>query len=333
MMQLSSVRELKRELYEPLTPLGGLQAQELPPVSVPAERTVDVARVQPGIALGIAAGKAPGDYRLAVRIQHRDLIGSSRLAAIERAAQNEVDIRYIGELTKLAASTPNPARVRPVRPGMSVGHYAITAGTLGAFVRVDRADRPRMLSNNHVLADENRGSVGDEILQPGVFDGGHTGTDRVAVLERFVALDPRGVNHVDAALALLDDGVEFDPSLEAIATTTHLADPEAVEHVVKRGRTTQLTRGDVTAIEVDNVVVRFSTGAMRFDGQIEIASADAGGFSRGGDSGSLVVDEPTGDPVGLLFAGSDLGGPHGTGVTYANPLGLVFERLAVTGLW
>ncbi len=115
--------------------------------------------------------------------------------------------------------------------------------------------------------------------------------------------------------------------------SNRLASPEDVEQVVKRGRTTQLTRGALAAIEVDNVVVRFSTGVLRFDGQIEIASPEAGGFSRGGDSGSLIVDEGTGDGVGLLFAGGDQGGPHGTGVTYANPLSVAFERLAVTGLW
>lgn len=332
-MELSSVRDLKRELYEPLAALGGLQAQQVPPVSVPAERTVDVARVQPGIALGISAGSRPGDYRLAVRIQHRALIGSSKLAGIEKAARNEVDVQYIGELTKLETPSGVPHRIRPARPGTSVGHYDITAGTLGAFVRVADAGRPRILSNNHVLADENRGSAGDEVLQPGVFDGGQTGTDRVASLDRFVALDPSGVNHVDAALAVLDETIDFDPTLDGITTTNRVADPEEVEHVVKRGRTTGLTRGAVTTIEVDNVVVRFSTGVLRFDNQIEIASSDAGGFSRGGDSGSMVVDEPTGDAVGLLFAGGDQGGPHSTGVTYANPLAVVFDRLAVTGLW
>ncbi|HTX11634.1 MAG TPA: hypothetical protein VME22_23635 [Solirubrobacteraceae bacterium] len=332
-MQLSSVRDLKRELYEPLAPLQGLQAQQVPAVSVPAERMVDVARIQPGIALGVGAGSRLGDYRLAVRIQHRDLIGSSKLAAIEKSAHGEVDVQYIGELTKLEASSGESARVRPARPGTSIGHYAITAGTLGAFVRVDGSDQPRILSNNHVLADENRGSTGDEILQPGVFDGGKAGADRIGTLERFVALDPSSVNDVDAALAILDEQIEFDPTLEAISTSRQLADIEKVQQVIKRGRTTQLTRGAVTAIEVDNVVVRFSTGQMRFDGQIEIASPDAGGFSRGGDSGSLIVDEPSGDAVGLVFAGSDQGGAHGSGVSYGNPLAVVFDRLRIGGLW
>ena len=332
-VELLSVRDLKRELYEPLTPRGGLQAQQVPEVSVPAERTADVARVLPGIALGVAPGPTAGDYLLAVRVQHRDLIDSSRLAAIRKAARNEVDVRYVGELTKQAHAPASPHRVRPVRPGTSAGHYEITAGTLGAFVRVDGSDRPRVLSNNHVLADENRGAVGDEILQPGALDGGQAGTDRIAALERFVALEAAGVNVVDAALAVLDDGVEFDASIEAIPTSGAMASPENVERVVKRGRTTGLTRGVVTAIEVDNVVVRFSTGTLRFDNQIEIAGTENMVFSKGGDSGSLIVEESSADGVGLLFAGSDQGGPQGTGVTYANPLAAVFERLAVAELW
>lgn len=332
-MQLSSVRDLKRELYEPLTPLGGLQAQQVPSVSIPAERTADVALVLPGIALGVAPGKRASDYRLAVRIQHRDLIGSSKLAGIEKAARNEVDVSYVGELTKQAELPSSPHRMRPVRPGTSAGHYEITAGTLGAFVSVDGSDQPHLLSNNHVLADENRGAVGDEILQPGVLDGGQSGTDRIASLQRFVALDAAGVNYADAAIAALDDGVEFEASIEEIATTGAITPADDVERVVKRGRTTGLTHGLVTAIEVDNVVARFSTGNLRFDNQIEIAGAGMTVFSRGGDSGSLIVDESSGDAVGLLFAGSDQGGPQGTGVTYANPLDAVFQRLSVAGLW
>jgi hypothetical protein len=331
-VRLQSVRDLKRELYEPLAPQRGLRPQQAA-VSVPAERMSDATRIRPGIALGIAPGARAGDYRLAVRVQHRDLIGSRKLAGIQAAARNEVDVQYIGEVAKQATPAPAGHRVRPVRPGISVGHHEITAGTLGAIVRLADAGVPRILSNNHVLADENRGATGDEILQPGALDGGRTGTDRIGALEQFIALDPTAVNSVDAALAVLDDGVDFDPAIEAIPTTGALAEIEAVESVVKRGRTTGLTRGAVTAIEVDNVVVRFSMGVLRFDNQIEVAGAERAVFSKGGDSGSLIVDEPSGDAVGLLFAGSDQGGPRGAGVTYANPLAVVFDRLAVAGLW
>ena len=42
-----------------------------------------------------------------------------------------------------------------------------------------------MLSNNHVLANENKGKRGDPILQPGNIDGG-ADMDKVGELLRFV---------------------------------------------------------------------------------------------------------------------------------------------------
>lgn len=330
-MKLDAVRSLKQELYEPLTGHSGLRPQDASQVSVPAERTVDVALAQPGVALGIAHGAGSGDYRLAVRVQHRDLVGSSRLAAIERAARNEVDVRYIGRLTKLAL--PQQQRVRPPRIGSSVGHVAITAGTIGAFVRLDDDPRPRLLSNNHVLADENRGEIGDAILQPGRLDDGTPDTDTIAALESFQRLETDQVNHVDAALALLAEEVEVITEIEGIGTPSSLVAAEDILEVAKAGRTTGLSYGIITAIEVDNVVVDFSTGRLRFDGQIEIAGTGVQPFSKGGDSGALIVDVAHVGAVGLLFAGSDQGGPHDTGVTYANPLSAVFDRLSFSGLW
>jgi hypothetical protein len=331
-MQLDSVRSLKEELFEPLAPTGGLRAQGVPAVSLPAERTTEVATAQPGIALGIAAAPASDDYRLAVRIQHRDLIGSSKLSAIEKAARGEIDVSYIGRLSKQAMD-PTPYRQRPLQIGGSIGHYAITAGTLGAFVRVDIDDRPRLLSNNHVLADENRGLVGDQILQPGQIDGGQPDADRVAVLERFVEFQSNAINEVDCALALIDDGVELLGEIDGLGIPSGVASAEEVGEVAKAGRTTGYTRGTITAIEVDRVVVDFSTGALRFDNQIEISGLDEQPFSKGGDSGSLILEPSTMRAVGLLFAGSDQGGPQGIGVTYANPLSAVFDNLNIARLW
>src|SRR3989475_3294839 len=60
-------------------------------------------------------------------------------------------------------------RTRPAPGGVSIGHVQITAGTLGVLAR--RNGRPVLLSNNHVLANQNAGRVGDPILQPGPADG------------------------------------------------------------------------------------------------------------------------------------------------------------------
>lgn len=333
-MHLDSVRGLKQELIGPQPRLGGLLPQQAPVVSVPAERQSQVGRVQPGVALGVARGSKPGDYRLAVRIQHRDFLSGSRIEAIMRAARDEVDVQYVGVLSRQGSpAAPNPRRNRPIHPGSSIGHYSITAGTLGAIVRIRNDDRPRLLSNNHVLADENRGDIGDPILQPGSLDGGKRKTDQVAALEDFVHLHPNRINVADAALALIDDATSFDPAVPTLGTIQGVVDAEDVENVAKVGRTTGLTQGRVTAIEVDDVVVDFAMGLVRFDGQIEISGANGRPFSAGGDSGSLIVDTDSSRALGLLFAGSDQGGPDGVGLTYANPLGIVFSELSIEGLW
>jgi hypothetical protein len=79
---------------------------------------------------------------------------------------------------------------------------------------------------------------------------------------------------------------------------------------------------------LDNVVVGYDIGNLRFDDQIEIEGAEAGPFSQGGDSGSLIVNKQ-GRAVALLFSGGDQGGSNGRGLTYANPISKVLDHLKV----
>ena len=75
---------------------------------------------------------------------------------------------------------------RPVMPGISAGHWEITAGTIGAVVEVD--GDIMLLSNNHVFANENDAKLGDPIIQPGDHDGGSVETDRIGDLYNYVPL-------------------------------------------------------------------------------------------------------------------------------------------------
>lgn len=63
------------------------------------------------------------------------------------------------------------ARQRPSPSGISIGHVAVSAGTLGGLVRDKESSAVAILSNNHVLANSNDASPGDAILQPGAHDG------------------------------------------------------------------------------------------------------------------------------------------------------------------
>jgi hypothetical protein len=110
-----------------------------------------------------------------------------------------------------------------------------------------------------------------------------------------------------------------------------LADEESLDigdRVRKIGRTTGFTNGRVTAFELDNVVISYDRGNLAFDDQIEIEGAGTGPFSDGGDSGSMILDSEN-RGMGLLFAGGDTGGTNGRGLTYANPLWTVLQRLRV----
>ncbi|WP_265520141.1 hypothetical protein [Oerskovia flava] len=291
----------------------------------------------PTLALGLAP-RGEGGYAIAVR--YRLGLPAARSIARKVAAEagGTVDVRRTGRVAASPGETPRPpvataraagetGRERPLRPGVSIAHVDVSAGTLGAFVRDDGA--LCALSNYHVLAGSPAARAGDVVVQPGPADGGRAPGDRVGVLARAVPLVPGQTATVDAAIALLDDAdVDLDHPVGRITrTVTALGG----ERVGKIGRTTAETAGVVTAIELDDVVVGFGDelGALRFDGQIEVESTGDGPFSLGGDSGSLVYTEG-GLALGLLFAGSETGGANGTGLTYVNPIDTVLGALGVT---
>jgi hypothetical protein len=277
----------------------------------------------------VAVGLSPtGDgARVAVRLQRA--ADRALLPDLGRAAAAEVEVRVIGAVRPSSSPSQLQRRVRPLRPGLSVAHPTVTAGTLGGFVRT--REGLAILSNNHILAASNAAAVGDAVLQPGPADGGGPG-DRVATLAAFQRLDAGRTNLVDAAVATLDPGVDADPGdlpggrlLDSVPAGLDIDPDEAVE---KLGRTTGHTHGRITAVEVDGLAVQYDEVIYRFDNQIEIDSR-AGAFSRGGDSGAVIWRSRDRAPIALLFAGSQIGGAAGTGVTFANPLATVLTTLGV----
>jgi hypothetical protein len=223
-------------------------------------------------------------------------------------------------------------RWRPAPGGVSIGHFQITAGTLGCLVR--RADETYILSNNHVLANSNDAKLGDPILQPGPYDGGRLEEDQIGVLSQFVPimyeLDPgrcpigKGVvglvnsvlqglkmrsrlalvevgeaNKVDCAIAkpLKEEMVKRE--VLDIGEPAGIIEAEIGMEVKKSGRTTGLTEGKITYL---NATVRVIYGQSKwavFEDQIVTTP-----MSQGGDSGSSVFDKEN-RLCGLLFAGSD----------------------------
>ena len=249
-----------------------------------------------------------------------------------------VTVRVTGRL--MAFSDPTQ-RQRPAPMGFSVGHPAITAGTIGARVR-DALGRVYILSNNHVLANSNGANIGDPEYQPGPFDGG-TAADQIATLTDFqvISFATNGSNTIDAAIAMsttavLDNATPADDGYSMPNSTIYgdangdglFDDPSALLglNVQKYGRTTRLTHGQITGVNATVTICYAVSGftctkTARYVDQLIISP---GTFSGGGDSGSLIVtDDANLNPVGLLFAGS-------SSVTIGNRIDLVLQRFGVT---
>jgi len=213
---------------------------------------------------------------------------------------------------------------------VSVGHPYTTAGTIGCRV-TDGRGVFGLLSNTHVLAPpDGPAKLGDPILQPGPYDGGLYWRDQIGKLYDFARINFSGGNNlIDAAVAItsLEDlGKSTLPDGYGEPSRIVVQEPSVGLSVKKHGRSTELTQGTISAINVTvNVCYDiYCQNVGRFTDQLMISPA---GFSAGGDSGSLIVTESGGNrPVGLLFAGSSTS-------TFANEITKVlsFFNLSIDG--
>jgi hypothetical protein len=317
-MQITSARDAKIEWATELARAGAAAAA--------------AGEAVPAVAVGIGLG-ADG-FVVAIRSESAiGRVGQAVAELVERRGP-EVDARVIGPVRALE-TLPFRQRLRPLVPGASVSLAEGGTGTIAGFVRRVGSDAVEMLSNNHVLADENRAAPDALVIQPGVVDGGTVDDDTVGALASFVPIDLSGTNLVDCAVATVDETVGWSLSTFDVygGLTGLLEIGEEFPTVAKFGRTSGHTIGTVTAIELDNVLVGYDSGVVRFDDQIEVAGTEDGPFSSPGDSGSLVItdvaDASGAAAVGLLFAGSETGGPSGHGLTYVNPIAAVLAALDI----
>jgi hypothetical protein len=231
----------------------------------------------------------------------------------------------------VASNNNQQAQSIPIKLGTSGGNandssvqgnlIYCCSGTLGSLLQ--RNGNYYILSNNHVLARSDSATLGDAIIQPGLIDANcsTTGTTTVGNLSQFVNLEAAGAN-ADAAIAQIVSGtVDTGGNILSLGSTATGSNPDpgpphtgngiaatVGEAVAKSGRSSGLTCSTVAAIEISAMVSyqkgcnTGSTFSVTYTGQVSVSG---GTFSAAGDSGSLIVDENTADPVALLYAGSD----------------------------
>lgn len=210
----------------------------------------------------------------------------------------------------------------PIQLGTSGGNaddavVNCCSGTLGALVTDTSTSSDYILSAMHVIGRANFGATsGEAIIQPGLVDTGCFLTN-VNYVATFTAGSASGSN-VDAAIAQIVPGmVDTQGTILGVGVPAATpATPAVHEAVAKSGRTTGLTCDSITSVST-TVTVQYATycgstttNSITYTNQIVINSPK---FSASGDSGSLIVDANTAQPVGLLFAGSST-------TTVANPI-------------
>lgn len=243
----------------------------------------------------------------------------------------DTDVIEVGEIKLLNQEPDRKKKWRPAPGGVSIGHYQITAGTLGCLVYKDR--RPMILSNNHVLANLNEAQIADPILQPGAYDGGTPLDSEIAKLWEFIEIKILGpsncsiakaianiinfwarlfsrrtrlipvigfeTNLVDCAIAKPNQDGDIKSTILGVGSIIGEAEAVVGMKVKKSGRSSGLTYGEIKQVNVTaNVNVGDSRMAL-FTDQFAM-----GAMSEPGDSGSVILTEDN-RCVGLLFAGSE----------------------------
>jgi hypothetical protein len=251
-----------------------------------------------GVAEREVGGSLAGQEAVAVYVERkvaRELVDDAALVPSEYDGI-PTDIVESGELVPQTGR----GRYRPAPAGVSLAHHASTAGTLG-FVAYRDGDL-YVVSNNHVLAQENDADAEDSILQPGPADGG-TEADEIARLAVWEPMDFNGgPNLVDAAMARTDADLVSREVYGMGALDWTPRSPSRGLVVRKRGRTSQLTQGVVQDVDA-TIKMPYSNGVAILTDQILVRGVNRT-FSEGGDSGSLVFAEESRQPIGLLCGGS-----------------------------
>jgi endonuclease G len=187
---------------------------------------------------------------------------------------------------------PSPAGTATIRDGTP------GSGTIGLIFPVGQ--KLYAITNNHIGANQDvEGMVppaatkGDYWLQPGSEGGGTAPADVIARLyiwNRMKPSAPRVVNYYDMAIGeIISRGDAVPLEIKDIGIVDGLENTNIGDKVIKRGRTTLKTTGEVITVGFSGSAP-YSGYVCDFADQILIAGDPAATpFSAAGDSGSLVV--------------------------------------------
>ncbi len=273
----------------------------------------------------------------------------------QRLNNRPTDVIEVGDIRLYNDRT---GMMRPARPGISIGHYKVSAGTLGAIVKDRLTGETLILSNNHVLANssdgtDDRAAAGDIILQPGSIDGSSDPAEAtIGYLKRFIPLNRRVAASQCPIAKLFETTLNkciaiFRPNYQIkvlrendavnvvdCAVARPVSEAVVTDEILGFGKVAGIKEPEIgmeikksgrssgitsSFILATDVTVRVDVGNKEYG--IFTDQILAGPMSVPGDSGSLILTEDN-HAVGLLFAGSEK-------VTMLNRIDHVFDALNI----
>ena len=239
----------------------------------------------------------------------------------------KTDVIAIGK-TSLNTSSVIFFKMRPLKGGTQIGPvdrdiFGTICCIVKKTIRKGILKKPHyyILSNNHVLANNNEYPIGTFFMQPSRSDG-NVHTDMVAALTNFVRItfledDSESENLLDAAIAEIFNLKIISNEIYSQGRLKGTTDPALLLNVKKVGAKTGLTSGHIITI---NSSVKISTKDARsaiFKDQI-ISDLK----TSPGDSGSAVITIDN-KIVGMHMASG------GDGFSIANNINIALKKLDV----
>lgn len=301
------------------------------------------------------------DYQIAVYIaEERDKEIVEPI--FKKIPKEKIDFQVTGPVIPYSSSS--------VCIGDAISHFSCSGkGTLGCFVR--KSDYPDLfiLSNNHVLANLNKGQrEKDSIILRNPnhkIDGfrqilwkkilslfqsvSHPYSDSVpseeernisineiAVLTDYIDLTEDGINLVDAAIAKVKnpnlvrlDEIKGVGKLQGYYNKDNIKNINPNLRFTKLGQKTGQTWGKLATFPT-KFTMRYSDELVNCKFE-DIITFEAAENDRFGDHGDSgsLIVDENGYAVALLFAGSERGGRKNLGITYAIPIYTILKELNV----
>lgn len=272
------------------------------------------------------------------KLKKNDLLRNERIPSA--LAGLPTDVIEVGNIRLLQANRTD--MIRPAQPGISLGHYQVSAGTFGAVVYDRKTQEPFILSNNHVLANLTNGSdgrskKGDLITQPGIYDGASLSLDKIAIghLERFIPLSMELITPQCPIAQFFETAINkiikaFRPQYKVQvwrqSGKENLADCAVAKPIDKSSISPDIMEigpvqgikeavagleikksGRTTGVTQSTVLATDVTLKISINSNEYAVFSEqilAGPMSKPGDSGSLILTLDN-YAIGLLFAGSD----------------------------